>query len=164
MFCPWTSHFFGPGRFPLSCAQGDQMSLRKIAQNVAQPIFLQILIHNLKCGKCSPHFWATFVNFQKQPKGNNYLLGESGHAACAEQTLELVILFQRQKKVLMRSFETISAKKNISCLESNGDFIISGMCEKPPAENDMLEFRQRKKRSLPPKSTRGCEHPSPFLV
>jgi hypothetical protein len=28
----------------------------------------------------------------------------------------------------------------------------------------MLEFRQRKKRSLPPKSTRGCEHPSPFLV
>jgi hypothetical protein len=64
--------------------QGDQMSLWKITQNVAQQFFLQNLCITLMYrGKSSPKMWAISVIFIKLPKVNNDPLGEkfakSGH-------------------------------------------------------------------------------------
>jgi hypothetical protein len=59
------------------CKQGDQTSLWKTAQNVAQLIFLSKLRHNLYHGKNSPSIWATHVIFWKVLIVNNRTIGEN---------------------------------------------------------------------------------------
>jgi hypothetical protein len=63
---------------------------KKIAQNVAQPIFLSKRIHNLYRGKSSPRNYATFVVFKKLPKRkqppNRRKFAQSGRSPCLAVT------------------------------------------------------------------------------
>jgi hypothetical protein len=54
--------------------------VKKIAQNVAQPIFWSKLLHNFYLGKKWPRFFGFFCNFLKKlPQENIRPMGEKNH-------------------------------------------------------------------------------------
>jgi hypothetical protein len=72
---PFKNAGFGEFQTYLQAGRSDEF-LKKVAQNVAQPIFLSKLIA-VTVGNSSPSICATSVIFKRQPKVNNRPLGQN---------------------------------------------------------------------------------------